>query len=188
MATNYYFFGSCPCPDQCSDAAWKRSKVWGWTEEEARQRLRQHLQHSGLHQQDSSEAKMWSESAEVTVQEWATEEKQQHVQNQQQQKRRKTGEPMPAGDVQSIVQETVRAIVPDMMVRMPKACPPSGRSEKIQVRKELLQLAVDALGRAQTAARQAKRLSEAAAAAFGDEADILGDCKHKLEDILHESS
>ena len=37
----YYFAAGCPMEAQCSAAAWKRASVWGWSEEEAKQRLKE---------------------------------------------------------------------------------------------------------------------------------------------------
>ena len=40
----FYYFDACPLAVQCSDASWKKAKVWGWTPEEAKARLVRHLQ------------------------------------------------------------------------------------------------------------------------------------------------
>ena len=37
----YYFATHCPMEAQCSAAAWKRAAVWGWSEEEAKHRLKE---------------------------------------------------------------------------------------------------------------------------------------------------
>ena len=40
----FYYYDACPCAVQCSEASWKKAKVWGWTPEEAKARLMRHLQ------------------------------------------------------------------------------------------------------------------------------------------------
>ena len=39
----------CPFPEDCSQQAWKRAKVWGWTMEAVRNQLHNHLTQSRLH-------------------------------------------------------------------------------------------------------------------------------------------
>ena len=56
MPTHTYF-KVCECPDleRCSDASWSKAKVWGYSEEEVRNQLHDHLSKSSLHNVDLDE-------------------------------------------------------------------------------------------------------------------------------------
>ena len=49
MAKRYFYVAQCPEKAFCSDKAWKRAQIWGYSEEECRERLRKHLVESSLH-------------------------------------------------------------------------------------------------------------------------------------------
>ena len=47
-----YWCTKCPLEEECSQSAWKRAQVWGYTREEAVKRCVDHLTKSGLHRYD----------------------------------------------------------------------------------------------------------------------------------------
>ena len=50
---------------ECSSQAWKRSACWGWTEQEARNRLVEHLVTSSKHHMQREEAINLAEEHEI---------------------------------------------------------------------------------------------------------------------------
>ena len=53
---SYFYCKVCPM-QKCSPQSWKKARVWGWTEDEAKHYLIQHLVHSGHHQLAADAAK-----------------------------------------------------------------------------------------------------------------------------------
>ena len=68
--TSFFYVKECPEKETCSDAAWSRAKVWGWTEQEARERLISHLTSSGLHQMMLEEATALADLCELEEEPW----------------------------------------------------------------------------------------------------------------------
>ena len=48
----YFYCRACPRAEQCSAKAWKRASIWGWSEDECRKRLQNHLASSSLHKEE----------------------------------------------------------------------------------------------------------------------------------------
>ena len=68
--TTFVFCPACPLAETCSPGAWKRAGVWGWDEQEAREKLRHHLVMSGLHQCSEDDADYLIESVIWEVDEY----------------------------------------------------------------------------------------------------------------------
>ena len=68
VGTPWYFVRCCPLIEECSAAAFKRSKVWGWTICECQNQLRAHLGDSGNHSsQDAAAVEVIVGQAKIEV-------------------------------------------------------------------------------------------------------------------------
>ena len=61
----YYSLEACPCSEECSDQAFNRAKIWGWSPAEARERLSRNLQLSEKHLLEKSLADEFAQGAEL---------------------------------------------------------------------------------------------------------------------------
>jgi hypothetical protein len=66
----YFFVQCCPRIEVCSPNHWKKSRVWDWTEEECRARLKEHLMTSGKHLMDEEEAELTSQEPLLETAVW----------------------------------------------------------------------------------------------------------------------
>lgn len=194
-----YFKAQC-CPDQerCSDASWDRAKVWGYTEEEARQKLKEHLENSSKHNQnlEPEEIEVMVQSAEVVEAEWAqpVAKKSRMSSPDKQAAASAAATEIAAAATRSAVQSIVGELfaggsaVKPLLAASCKALslPPVEKRgiATVTVRTEVIKHVVDALDRAHTAARHAQRLSQAAASAFSSEAEIMMETKQVLAALL----
>ena len=209
MASRSWFWVKvCPRAEACSEQAFKRAKVWGWTEQEARDRLSQHLQASSLHEMSEEDAKGIADGVDLEEAILRREEAT-HVDEQAPPPVAppvaptwpKAPSPVAssATSTAAIVAETLRqaGLSPATPTSSPgttldigsRVLPPPQNDTQVVpatnvVRRADLVAAVDALKRAQTAARQAHRLSLAAAEAFNNEAQVFQESQGALESIL----
>ena len=63
----YFTIGECPLKDECTTKSFGRAKCWGWTPEEARAKLLDHLKTSGLHQASTPDGENRDEFYESLV-------------------------------------------------------------------------------------------------------------------------
>lgn len=184
----WFFIKNCPLAERCSAQSRKKANLWGSTEDEARDALKVHLMRSGCHQLDDEVAHRFAEQAEVES--YSDDEDAPPGEGEPPQKRaRRATQPV---DVAAVVQETLRQVSSQSMRPAPPAFAPplhlasrpSSSSGSTTIRIGQLQQAIDAVTRAGSAAKQAQRISAAAARAFGDEAAALDEAKEALESIL----
>jgi len=163
----YYYFATCPLYDDCSAMSWSKAKCWGWTEDEAKEQLFQHLVRSGLHELDPEEAWAQVEAATLEVGDGS--------------KWLKKGR----RDAHALAK--VQAAPPSKGLKRPSSSTElavgirgSGNGG-VFVSKEKLQLVIDSLARASTSAKHSQKLAAAAAEAFGAEATVLAETKASFE-------
>ena len=65
LSKRSYFYCKCCPTSNCSSQLWKKARVWGWDEEEARLYLIQHLVHSGHHQFTPENAKKVADATQM---------------------------------------------------------------------------------------------------------------------------
>lgn len=165
----FYFVSECPLGEGCTSASWKKARVWGWTPEECKAKLRRHLMMSGNHKVDEVGAELMAEAVTLDTMDWKPEEK---------------GGNSSAASASQHLAKRARQEPPDAAfaigARVPEAsrCGPvsSGSADKIDT-------ALDSITRGFNAARHAQKLSAAAAEAFASEAEVLLEAKSALEAI-----
>ena len=160
----FFFVEECPCAEECTQAAWKRASVWGWTHEKAKAQLVLHLVNSGHHEMTEEDAANLAEMVELKSSSC---------------KRRRVGAQEPIGQEGS----AANALPPAPVLAIPRG-PSSSSPGLVTVRIGELQAISDAVGRATTAARQAQRVAAAAATAFSDEATVLADAKAAVDRLI----
>jgi len=157
----------CPQKDKCSDQAWKRANIWGWTKEEVHDELVRHLVQSSRHNMEKEEAEALVETVECDTANWDEEAE---AQFQQATKRRRQGSSYGGGskgsastaDVVACTiahlqqQGGVPGVGPSMATSFAQVLNPRGGT--MTIRKDQFQAAIDALHRAQTSAKNAQRL------------------------------
>ena len=185
----YFYCRACPRAEQCSAKAWKRASIWGWSEDECRKRLQNHLASSSLHKEEfeaengltPEEEAAVAEVVEATVTESDVMEPLPRRQSLPTVPKRKA-EPVPpqnAPTSQNVVQQVIQQLVQrqsdaassdgsgnDQFTVMPY----SRRSETVTLRVLEIQRCHDALVRASKAARHAQKLTASASTAFANEA------------------
>ena len=205
MASRTWFWvEQCPRAEECTEQAFKRAKVWGWTEQECRDQLYRHLRTSGLHHLSEEDAGGIVESVEMksvtSVGEATPPTFPPPGRNIA--TARKAASPATssgASNTAAIVAETLRHIglssaipqagpattleAPSVALRPPQNDTPGGRDTNRPRRADLI-AAIDALKRAVAAARQCSRLSLAAAEAFNNEAQVWQESQGALETLL----
>jgi hypothetical protein len=67
--TTYFYPAECPLAAECQSGSWRNAKIWGWSEEECRGRLKLHLMNSGLHKCTDAEADALCESCPLEIDE-----------------------------------------------------------------------------------------------------------------------
>ena len=172
--SHFFYISQCPLHEECSEAAWKRASIWAWSEEQARERLREHLRKSGRHSSAKAEdIDVLCELVEVVKEEWA--------EPQAKRARPAAARAPPALDTEAIA---VR-VAEKAMSSAPLAIPMStAKDDMVLVPKAQLAAAVDALTRAQMAARSAQRLAEGASQTFSAEASVFHEVKTTLSSFI----
>ena len=203
--TPWFRIDGCPLAHECSRQAFNRSKVRGWTEEEAKERLHHRLLHSSCHK-DSFTDHFTPEDAvagAVVVDEFVTEQEVARQAKQHDWKSGGDGKRQRTGDrqVRSPMRELgASAKAAGALAQAPDTPPPmhllrgsssSGLlavgpvdNRQVSVRVIELQAVVDAARRASSAAKQAKRICESAARAFSSEAEVLDACVENFERVI----
>ena len=187
----WFYVPECPLAGDCSRQAFKKAQCFGETEEAARAAVRRHLEASGLHKLSHHEAGEWAAYATIIAfSEEEPEEDELEVEvelDEPPQKRQRGGSSGGKGGqgkgdkgkkdfIANVVKETVQ--------QLGSSARGSSGSGVVTVRRAELQMAVDSMARAATAAKQAQRISTTAARAFGDEAAAFEECRVKLELLL----
>ena len=206
MASRTWFsVEQCPRAEQCTEQAFKRAKVWGWTEQECRDQLYRHLRTSGFHQLSEEDAGGVVDSVALKDHvcfDEATQPPFPPPGREDIATTRKACSPATSSgacNTAAIVAETLRQAglscstpqastvttleVPSVALHPPQNDTPGGRDTNRPRRADLI-AAIDALKRAVAAARQCSRLSLAAAEAFNNEASVWQESQGALETLL----
>ncbi len=210
----WYRIDACPVAHECSRQAFTRSKVWGWSEEGAKERLHHHLLNSSCHK-DTFSDKYAIEDAigdAVMVIEFGSEQEAARYWNQKRKKQQQHqqhdddhGNDGPGGGGKRKREERLKDLGSHAKAsgaHAPETPPPlhllreggsssSGAlalppvdNRQVAVRVIELQGMMDAATRASSAAKQAKRICESAARAFSSEAEVLDACVESFERTL----
>ena len=151
------------CP--CSTDSWKRKGVWGWTDEECRERLLAHLVESGFHKMNANDAMSLTDSEILQTETYDLPRKRPRPPSLP------PPQPVPVDD-----DNTSLATHSDPII-----------GSDITLRRMDFQSILDSVSRSVLAVRQAQRLAAAATRAFSDEASNLENIKSALESIQAES-
>jgi len=215
-AAVYYHIETCPMAEECNEANFASWRPWGRSEDEARHQVLKHLTRSGKHTEqekktgDGSRRDMYCalvEACDCVEKEWEPAEGQG--------KKRKRGggydaggssweDPSGEATTTSKAMEMAHKMLDDLQ-RINAACPkaigakpPPQEATAIARRRpasggvwmstQEFKEVCDSLGRSSKAARNAQRLSSAAAQAFGEEALIFEDVKAFMEAKLTQAS
>lgn len=194
-----FFVRECPCSDRCSTQAWKRAAVWGYSQEEAREKLIKHLIRSGVHLLPKPDAALMANLAEYD----SYEEEVEQVEGHQEEGAADHSEPIAkrprpsASSVEQIVSATVRALTASnasssissnqssssvLMLRTP---PPSMSMASISVPVSEVEAMMEITEKARDSALRANKLALSAARAFADEASALEAARINLRDMLN---
>ena len=202
MATSYHVFMECPLKHECSEASFKKASCWGWTPEEAKERLKTHLMKSGNHKHndftdDTVETILESVMGELQELPWtpANKGKKRHLHyDGYDGGAQYDGGARPYDShTSSVVWETLRQLdardKPSDSQAMQLAQPqpkrkPQEKEKGVTLRVEQARLCRDALTRAHTAARHAQRLCSAAATAFSDEAETIAEAQKIFNKLI----
>ena len=205
---------SCPLADACNATSFKKANCWAQSEDDARLAVKQHLIRSSHHFVPEPEAEILSAEAQIDVTEVDDEAEQnaigarvrpreQEVADQEAKKLRREGQGKGYGkgkgkwaagpSVHDVVAETLRQVQaaphqPLQLQTIDTLHSLGSSMASVTIRHGQMQQAVDAVGRASTAAKQAQRLCSSAARAFGDESLALDECKNLLESILNSAT
>ncbi len=179
----YYEIEVCPCAAECNEANFRNWKPWGSTPEDAKQKVLDHLLRSGVHAESrkdmsEEEAKEYFtalvEGCEVHERQWKQKKKTRWTNDSADSARR---------EVQTMMQTGVhRPVSP------PRRRRPSGSSSSIMAAphqrtlQEVLTDFAENASRCARNARNAARLSEAAAGSFNEQAEVF---EMAANDIMH---
>jgi hypothetical protein len=180
--TPYFYVPCCPSPE-CTTEAFKRAQVWGWTRDEAKQRLITHLMRSGHHMLPKEDAEVIAADVELEEDEYKT-KPQEQPQRKRQKGPQQPQEP-PADIVHRAVELAVHNIAMGTMACRDVASGSGDTSyvEHVNIRSGDFMAAIDCTVRATAAARQAQKLAQAASRAFADEVAALDSVRTMLETI-----
>ena len=191
LARAYFYCVACPRSETCSQQAWKRASIWGWSEDECRKRLRHHLANSSLHKEEFACADGLSpeEVAAVAdvIEEIVTESEVTEPLARRQRlapvSKRKAEPPTSQDVAQQVIQQLVQ--------RQSNAASSDGsaivtlhRNETVTLRVLEIQRCHDALVRASKAARHAQTLTASASTAFANEAATLEQCGDIIKALI----
>ena len=128
----YFYAACCPLHHECSQASWSRAKAWGWSEDECKQAVAEHLFKSMLHAGIAirDDAMATAEMTEIVEEAWT--------------------EPPPAKKQRQAAagpSSSALAVVPLARSSVPH--------DKVLVPKAKIKEAIDSLKRAHTAVKQA---------------------------------
>ena len=182
----YWIVCKCPLEGDCSEQAWKRAQIWSkWCPDHVRDKLKKHLMTSGKHNLSEEDANVFSDAADVDT----------YVDNDKTKNRVKRERPdSPASDAAEIAPTKRRRGSASLGAVCKASAPPSAqttlaaREITIPVRASALASLSDSVRRAQHAAKQSKRLSEAGAACFGREEQVFGDVLKHIDDVVDEAT
>ena len=177
----YWVVCKCPLESDCSEQAWKRAQIWSkFSEGHVRDRLKKHLMTSGKHNLSEEDANVFTDAADVES----------YIDNDASKNRVKRERPnSPCSDAEPAQR---RRRGPASLGAVCKAGGPpvtlAAREVTIPVRASALASLSDSVRRAQHAAKQSKRLSEAGAACFGREEQVFGDVLKHIDDVVDEAT
>ena len=181
-----WYVPKCPLETDCSEQAWKRAQCWSrYSETHVRDKLKKHLMTSGKHGLSKEEANVFAETAEIeTYIDNEAPKTKKSVKGERPQSPVSDAEPPPAAQRRRHKTNSLGAIA--------KASAPlqtlATREVTIPVRASALASLSDSVRRAQHAAKQSKRLSEAGAACFAREEEVFGDVLKHIEDVVDEAA
>ena len=161
---SYFTFTECPLKESCSRSSFKAASVWGWNEQEARDRCVAHLMNSPYHNCSKDDAETYvcgGEFQEFDYEPPAA-------------KKSKNQPHPPIEPPHELVARTAEQVMTMMQ---------SGSSigADVSCRRSDFQAIVDSVCRASTAVSAAERLALSAARAFADELAALEDVKAGLQ-------
>ena len=179
MATTYYEVKVCPYAEECNARNFAGWKCWGCSPEEARAKVVDHLLGCGLHKEYAKEDptrdrafyELMVESTEVVEKTWP---------EPAQPKRRRDAAPSTPPDGPQTLQLQVR----DRGDASNRGLALATRSSAVAARLTNMEYKsiTDACVRASKAARNAQRLSAAAASAFAEEAAVFEDIAEYMKE------
>ena len=193
----YFYCVACPRSETCSQQAWKRASIWGWSEDECRKRLRHHLANSSLHKEEFAcadglspeEVAAVADVIEEIVTESEVTEPLARGQFLAPVSKRKAQPPTSQDVAQQVIQQLVQ-----MQSGATSSdggggdefsvAPYSRRAETVTLRVLEIQRCHDALVRASKAARYAETLTASASTAFANEAATLEQCGEVIKAFI----
>ena len=200
----YFYCVACPRAETCSQQAWKRASIWGWSEDECRKRLRHHLANSSLHKEEFACAD-GSSPGEVAAVADVIEDIVTESEVTEPLARRKpmapVSKPMAPASKRKAEPPTSKDVaqqVIQQLVQMQsgatssdggggdefRVAPYSRRAETVTLRVLEIQRCHDALVRASKAARHAQTLTASASTAFANEAATLEQCGEIIKALI----
>lgn len=164
----YYFYGSCPLKDQCTQSSFKKAKCWGWSIPAARESLKNHLMNSGCHL--LSEDKAYEAIDDF-------DDLQSEVVKEASEKRRRTLEEEEQPKVASGSSMTPKPPPKETQVQAP-------RGDDVVLTRSQAQKILKSVLKAREACRALERLCGDGRQAFADEAQELAEQREILKTIL----
>ena len=166
----YFTFAECPLKESCSRSSFKGASVWGWSEQEARDRCVAHLMNSPYHKCSEDDAQIYVNGAEF----------QEFDYNPPPAKKGRNQPQQPIEPPHELVAKTA-----EQVMSMMAGSSGSGSSIGADVcfRRSDFQAIVDSVCRASTAVAAAERLATSASRAFADELAALEDVRAGLQMI-----
>jgi hypothetical protein len=164
---SYIAFTECPLKESCTRNSFKAASVWGWTEQEARDRCVAHLMNSPYHNCSKDDAETYVCSGDF----------QEFDYEPHNAKKNKTQPHPPIEPPHEPPQELVARTAERVMSMMQSG---SSIGADVSFRRSDFQAIVDSVCRASTAVASAERIAMSAARAFQDESAALEDVKAGL--------
>jgi hypothetical protein len=164
--SSYFTFSECPLKESCSRSSFKGASVWGWSEQEARDRCVAHLMNSPYHKCSQDDAETHVNGAEF----------QEFDYNPPAAKKGKNQPHPPIEPPHELVSRTA-----EQVMTMMHGSSGSSIGADVSFRRSDFQAIVDSVCRASTAVAAAERLAVSAARAFADELAALEEVKVGLQ-------
>ena len=195
----YFYCRACPRAETCSAKAWKRASIWGWSDDECRKRLQNHLASSSLHKEEfeaengltPEEEAGVAEVVEATVTESDVMEPLPRRQSSPiglaNKRKAEAVPPQNPPTAQDVAQQVIQQLVgrqSDAASSDGSAIVTLRRSETVTLRVLEIQRCHDALVRASKAARHAQTLTASASTAFANEAATLEQCGDIIKALI----
>ena len=201
----FFYMKECPMSHECNKENFKKWEPWGWTEEECRHQVKEHLMHSGKHTENCPPGDTREELYESLL-DGSIIESANYVPDQPKRKKQRSERcpQTPTDGAASAAAADGDAELGGLPACTPKhgnTVPPAAlqqrtltqdgviglmrmmsdsrgsASSSAPVDRQDLRTVSDSLARCVTAARHAQKLSAMAATAFSDEAQIFEDVK-----------